>query len=255
MSFAPLFLDPLQPWPLLLALLAVVAAYAAFSLLGFGSALLASPALALVLPVARVVPLLAMLDAGGSLARGWRSRQLISGAALRLLLPLMLLGQLAGVAVLALLPLRTMALLFGGFTIVLGLNSLRPAAAGSAPPAGWRSGLLHGLAGGVLGGMFGSGGFVYARYLQRRLPERDAMRATQAVLIATSTVWRVVLCAFAGLIDFRLLSTVLLLAPAALLGFRLGKHLDAGLSPARWTQLLNLFLIAAGGALVLRYAA
>lgn len=254
MSFSPLFLDPLQPWPLLLALLAVVTAYAAFSLLGFGSALLASPALAMVLPVARVVPLLAMLDAGGSLARGWHSRQLISGPALRLLLSLMLLGQLAGVAALALLPVQAMALLFGGFTIVLGLNSLRPAAAASATPPGWRSGLAHGLAGGILGGMFGSGGFLYARYLQRRLPERDAMRATQAVLIATSTVWRVILCAVAGLIDLPLLSTVLLLAPAALLGFRLGKRLDAGISPARWVMLLNVFLVVAGIALILRYA-
>lgn len=255
MSFSPLFFDPLAPWPLLLALLAVVAAYAAFSLLGFGSALLASPALILVLPVARVVPLLAMLDAAGSLARGWHARRLISPAALRLLLPLMLLGQLLGVAALAVLPVRAMALLFGGFTIVLGLSSLRPGSAGSPPVPGLGSALLHGLAGGILGGMFGSGGFLYARYLQRRLPEREAMRATQAVLIATSTVWRVILCALAGLIDGPLLTTVLLLAPAALLGFRLGKRLDAGLSPARWVRLLNLFLIAAGIGLILHHAA
>jgi uncharacterized membrane protein YfcA len=232
--------------------MAVVLAYAAFSLLGFGSALLASPALALVLPVARVVPLLAMLDAAGSLARGWRSRRLIDRAALGVLLPGMLAGQLLGVALLAWLPVREMALLFGSFIVLLGLSSFRSKAA-VKPVAGWWQAAVHSLAGGVLGGMFGSGGFLYARYLARRLPDRDAMRATQAVLIAVSTLWRIALCAVAGLLDVHLVVTALLLAPAALLGFRLGGRLDAGLSQARWVALLNGFLVAAGLGLIVRY--
>lgn len=252
MSFTPLFIDPLQPGPLLLALLAIVFAYAAFSLLGFGSALLASPALGLVLPIARVIPLLAMLDAAGSLSRAWQSRQHIDRAALRILLPCMLLGQIIGVTGLAALPLRWMALLFGGFIIWLGGSALlrKPGAVNQASRHG---AVWHGLLGGVLGGLFGSGGFMYARHLQQRLPERQAMRATQAVLIALSTLWRIVLCSFAGLVDLPLLSTALLLAPAAWLGFRLGKQLDAGLSGARWLDLLNAFLVLAGGALLVRY--
>lgn len=253
MNFSPLFFDPLELGPLALALLAVVLAYAAFSLLGFGSALLASPALVMVLPVARVVPLLAMLDAVGSIARGWRNRHLIAREALEILLPTMLLGQLLGVAALYCLPVRAMALLFGGFIVLLGLSSFLPQRVGSATMSGTSSALWHGIGGGILGGMFGSGGFMYARYLQALLPQRDAMRATQAVLIAVSTVWRVLLCAFAGLIDWHLVSTALLLAPIALIGFRLGKLLDGRLSQARWVMLLNAFLVLAGLALIFRH--
>lgn len=251
MSLTPLFIDPLQPWPLLLALLAMVFAYAAFSLLGFGSALLASPALGLILPISRVIPLLAMLDAAGSISRGWQTRQHIDRSALRILLPCMLLGQILGVSCLAALPLNWMALLFGGFIIWLGARALlrKPGAA----PVSAHGAVWHGLLGGVLGGLFGSGGFIYARYLQQRLPDRSAMRATQAVLIALSTLWRIVLCSFAGLVDLPLLTTALLLAPAAWLGFRLGKQLDAGLSTERWVGLLNWFLVLAGGGLVYRY--
>ena len=52
-----------QLWALLLAMFAVIGAYAVFTLVGFGSALLASSPLALLMPVARVIPLLALLEA------------------------------------------------------------------------------------------------------------------------------------------------------------------------------------------------
>ncbi len=47
--------------------------------------------------------------------------------------------------------------------------------------------------------MFGSGGFIYAMYLSRRLDDKDAMRATQSALIALSTFTRVVIFALAGI--------------------------------------------------------
>src|SRR6185369_1446286 len=98
----------------------LVLAYGIFSLMGFGSALLASAPLALVMPVARVVPLLAVLDCVGSLQRGWQARGQLDAAALRRLLPGMLAGQLLGVALLSQLPLRAMAFLLGGFVALYG---------------------------------------------------------------------------------------------------------------------------------------
>ncbi|WP_374482843.1 sulfite exporter TauE/SafE family protein [Zoogloea sp.] len=226
----------------------LVVAYAIFSLLGFGSALIASTPMAWVMPVSRVVPLLALLDAVGSLQRGYQARRLIDRSSLGRLVPGMLAGQLVGVSLLAHLPLDILAMLLGLFVAGYGLRELR-GRRGSATP-GQGAAWLYGAFGGVLGGLFGSGGFVYATYLQAHLPGREAYRATQAVMIALSTGWRIALCVAAGLIEERLLLTALALLPAAYLGMALGRHVDQRLSGAGFTRLLNLFLVASGLALI-----
>lgn len=79
-----------------LALAALVFAYTTFSLVGFGTALIAAGPLAMLMPVARVIPLLALLDCIGASQRGWRARHAIALRELRRLLPGMLLGQWLG---------------------------------------------------------------------------------------------------------------------------------------------------------------
>lgn len=226
----------------------LVVAYAIFSLLGFGSALIASTPLAWVMPVSRIVPLLALLDAAGSLQRGYQARHLIDRKSLGRLVPGMLGGQLVGVSLLAHLPRGILAMLLGLFVAGYGLRELRGHHGSEARGQG--AAWLYGGFGGVLGGLFGSGGFVYATYLQAHLPEREAYRATQAVMIALSTGWRIALCVAAGLIDGRLLLTALVLLPAAYLGMALGRHVDQRLSGAAFARLLNLFLIASGLTLI-----
>lgn len=231
----------------LLAVFAVVAlAYAIFALLGFGTALIAATPLAWAMPVAQVIPLLALLDGASALRRGYANRQRVDLAAIGRLLPGMVLGQALGVTLLAVLPLRVSALLLGGFVAAYGAWSLRGAPRRS-PSA--RAAWLWGGVGGVLGGLFGSGGFVYASYLQARLPDRDAFRASQAVLISASTLWRIVLCALSGLIDLRLLGVAVLLGPAVVLGHRIGALIDRRLSADGFRRALNLMLIASGLAL------
>lgn len=235
------------------ALLAVICGYALFSLFGFGSAILATPGLVLVMPMARIVPLLALLDAGSSALRAWRGRGAIDSAAIRLLLPCMLIGQVLGVGLLRYLPVRETALLFGCFIALLGLSSLWPRAKPQCGAGGRWSGIGHGLAGGVLGGMFGSGGFLYARYLQRRLPQPAHFLATQSVMIGISTVWRVVLCVASGLIDGGLLLTAVILAPAVWAGFGIGRFAQGRISRQRGVVLLNGLLVVAGSLLVYRH--
>lgn len=236
------------------ALLAVICGYALFSLFGFGSAILAAPGLTLVMPMARIVPLLALLDAGSSSLRAWRGRAAIDTAAIRLLLPCMLAGQVMGIGLLRYLPVRETGLLFGCFVVLLGLSSLRPRAQAQRQGGAW-AGIGHGLVGGVLGGMFGSGGFLYARYLQRRLPQQDRFLATQSVMIGISTVWRVALCVLSGLIDGGLLMTAIMLAPAVWAGFGIGRLARGRISRQRWGWLLNGLLVVAGLLLVYRHMA
>jgi len=242
-----------KPMFLLFAVATVVLAYALFTLLGFGSALLASAPLAGVMPVASVIPLLAVLDCVGSTSRGWRNRQDIDAPALRRLLPAMLFGQLAGVLALALLPAATMAVLLGIFVAVYGIWGMINRKHTQAFVGLGQTGVFHGLLGGILGGAFGSGGFLYASYLERRLDSRVAFRATQAVLIALSTAWRLVLCIFAGLIDQKLLLTSAILLPAAFAGSLLGKHIDLRMSRGQLVVLLHLLLVCSGLGLIAKY--
>lgn len=239
-----------HPWPLLFALGAVVLAYGVFTLVGFGSALMAGGPLAMVMPVARVIPTLALLDFGGAAVRGWRAHREVAWGEFFRLLPGMLAGQLLGVLVLVRLPARVMAVILGLFIVAQGLGGLAGRkGAGFLFPWPWAQGLL----GGVLGGLFGSGGFIYATYLERRLASRSAFRGTQALLIALSTAWRLVLCWGAGLVDRELLLTALALFPALALGVYAGHHLDLRLKREQLVGLLNGLLIASGAGLMLRY--
>lgn len=237
------------------AFMAVVSGYALFSLFGFGSAILATPGLLMTMPMARIVPLLAVLDAGSSAVRAWRGRRSIHPGAIRVLLPCMLVGQVVGIGLLRYLPVRETALLFGTFIAALGVSSFIPDHVRSESGCVTWSGIGHGLAGGIFGGMFGSGGFLYARYLQRRLPQREIFLATQAVMIGVSTIWRVVLCVFSGLVDGELMMTAIVLVPAVWAGFQIGNMARARMSVQRWVALVNGLLVAAGLLLVYRHLA
>lgn len=241
-----------HPLLLLLALAAVVVAYMVFTLAGFGSALISSAPLAMVMPVAKVIPVLALLDCGNSSLRGWRARGEVAWGEIKWLLPGMILGQVFGVMILARMPTTYMALILGGFVCLQGLKGLWPVKAGEG--AGMpRYPLARGIFGGVLGGVFGMGGFIYAAYLERRLESRTAFRASQAVMMAISTGWRVILCIWIGLIDTQTLLITLVLVPMMVLGIFLGHHLDLRMSRKQLFNLLNLLLVLSGAVLILKH--
>lgn len=237
----------------LIATGSLVLAYIIFSLIGFGSALIASAPLAGVIPVARVVPLLAVLDFFSSVTRAWKARHLIAPNELKRLIPGMLLGQLLGVLLLSRLPATLMAILLGCFIAWYGVRGLIGHWSSVAPVSAGAGAVVHGVAGGFFGGLFGSGGFMYASYLERRLEDRNAFRATQAVLIGLSAAWRVSLYTATGLIDRRLMTTALVLLPVALIGGELGKRIDLRLSREQIYLILNVLLVISGVVLILRF--
>jgi hypothetical protein len=240
-----------NPLYLSLAMAAVVGAYAVFTLVGFGSALMASSPLALVMPVGKVVPMLALMDFASSSMRGWRARKDVAWAEFSRLVPGMLLGQLAGVLVLSSLPPALMAIALGVFVVVQGVNGLTKRT--TQPGNARQRAMAYGLFGGVLGGLFGSGGFIYASYLERRLESRTAFRATQAGLIALSTAWRIVLCIWVGLLNVQVVVTALAFVPAMGLGVFIGHHIDLRMSREQLFRLLNGLLVASGMSLIVRF--
>ena len=100
--------------------------------------------------------------------------------------------------------------------------------------------------------MFGTGGFIYAMYLSRRL-DAETMRATQSTLITLSSAIRVSVFAVAGVYsDTALLLLFALLLPVMALGLFAGHRIRLRLSRAQFLRVLHVLLAGSGAALAWR---
>lgn len=236
---------------LAVAIPTLVVAYTVFGLAGFGAALLSAPILAHLMPVASIVPMLALLDVFAAGVGGFRLSHKIARREIAFLAPLMVVGSIAGVALLLTIPARYMMLALGAFCLAFAIYSLvGPAARRHIHPA-WV--LPAGLFGGMFSSMFASGGPVYTMYLSRRLDDKDAIRGTVTTLIGLATVVRALLFGLAGAYaDWSLVWMAAALAPAMLLGTWLGHRITLGISRERFLRLLYLMLIVSGSSLIVR---
>jgi uncharacterized membrane protein YfcA len=229
---------------------AVFVAYGVFAIAGFGTALISAPVLAHVMPVAKVVPLLSVLDFAAAAASWHHLRASVSLPELKRLLPGAIVGSIAGASLLLVLPGRAMMVLLGVFVTAYGVSGLLAKRAPGFLSPRW--GMPVGLLAGILGGMFGTGGFVYAIYLNRRV-EPEVMRATQGVIITTSSITRIVFFAAAGTYhDAHLLIALAFLFPAMALGMYVGRRVTVRLSQAQFRRLLFALIACSGAALVWR---
>lgn len=237
----------------LVATASLAVAYIVFGITGFGTALIAAPVLAQVMPVATIVPLLALLDCAAAATTGLRFGNKVARHELKLLVPLMAVGSVIGACLLLIIPPRPMMLILGVFVIGYAIYGfLMPATAGHIRQP-WVA--LFGTIGGVFSAMFGSGGFVYAIYLSRRLDDKDAIRATQSTLIGWSTLTRVVIFATASIYSgWSVPLLAICLVPAMLIGLFAGHRITLRLSREQFLRVLYLLLIASGSALILRAA-
>lgn len=236
---------------LALAVPTLAAAYIIFGIAGFGTALIAAPVLAQVMPVSTLVPLLALLDCTAAIINGVTLNDKIQKREMIWLVPLMIAGSLVGAWLLLVVPSKPMMLALGVFVVGYALYVL------FTPSV--RVGLKQvfvvpfGLIGGIFSAMFGSGGFIYAMYLSRRLEDKNAIRATQSAMIALATFTRVVIFALAGVYtDFKLPVLALMLVPGMLVGLWLGHHITLRMNREQFLRVLNIVLIATGTALILR---
>ena len=175
--------------------LGIALAYIVFGIAGFGTALVAGPVLILFMPLSKIVPLLVLLDFVAAFGNLLPSRKDVARPELLRLLPCMAVGCTLGVIFLLNLKSDLLLLLMGLFISAYAIYSLWVKARPTQLAAGWA--VPMGIVGGLFGALFGSGGFLYAIYLNSRLP-KDPARATQSALISCSTVVRLSLFALAG---------------------------------------------------------
>jgi len=240
------------PLDWLLIELGVAAAYVVFGIAGFGTALIAGPVLIHFMALSRIIPLLVLLDFIAAFGNLLPSRQSVVKAELLRLLPCMAVGCTLGVVFLLNLKSDVLLLLMGLFITTYALYSLAVKVRPTQLAAGWA--IPMGTVGGLFGALFGSGGFLYAIYLNSRLSSKEQVRATQAALISCSTIVRLSLFLLAGVYaELALLLLALCLLPAMVLGSWMGRALIMKLSREAFVRLVTWLVLASGIALITRY--
>ncbi len=235
----------------LITFVTLAATYTVFTMVGFGSAIIAAPVLALRLQLTTVVPLLSLLDL---CAAAYNTGQLGRKIAMReilLLVPLMAAGSTLGIYLLMSVPPARLMLGLGVLVIAYALYRLLAPATMRQFGAVWV--LPFGLIGGVLSGMFGSGGFVYSIYLSHRSTDKDVIRATMTAMTGLSTLYRATVFLLIGsYADPQLLALVIFGLPALAIGVYCGHHITLRMSYEQFVRLICLMLIATGGSLIWR---
>ncbi len=240
------------PWPALLAAaLFVLGAYTVFGATGFGSALIAVPLLAHLVPLTVAVPLITALDAGAATSQAGRQWRHVAWPEFRRLLPTMLVGIALGTTLLVTMPREPALLALGIFVAIYGSYLLSGAHKLRRAPA-WLA-LPLGLVGGTFSVMFGTGGPVYMVFLSARIQDKAALRATSSAMVTLSVWIRITVFVVTGLLlDVSLLVTAALMAPMMIAGLVLGNRLHDALTGTGVLRLISLLLVGNGVSLIVR---
>ena len=233
-----------------MVLIAVVA-YTILGISGFGSALVTIPLLAHFLPLTTILPILVLVDFTATTTNGLKFRQEIDLAEIRTIVPSMCIGIAIGVALLSRAPGSTLLPVLGASIVLYGLYRLRePVATNFVSPA-W--GYPTGFAGGLMGGLFGIGGPIYATYMSRRTNDYGKMRATMAAVFTVSTAFRIAAFLIAGLLlDARVWWGFAIVLPFMFIGLHMGHRLHGKLRQKHLSIFISVLLIASGISLVAR---
>lgn len=229
----------------------LVFAYTVFGMSGFGSTVIAVPILAIWLPPTVVIPLMTLGDLAAAVTVGSAGRKHVSVPELKRIMPFMVVGIVAGVAVLVSVPQEPLKIGLAVFTMAVGAHSvLNPAPKGTISP--WWC-IPAGSFAGFFASVFGAGGPINVAYLAGRLRDKGEIRATVSTIISISATIRTALYALAGLaLKPVVLAGFAIGIPFAWLGLRLGSRIHTGLTNEQMRRVVGGVLMASGAVLLVR---
>jgi len=246
-------LQHLSPWLLLVAPVVVVIGYTVFGLSGFGSTVISVPILAHFLPVSYLVPLMALLDLASATIVGTSSREHVSKAEMKRIIPGMFVGFLVGATLLVGVPDAYLKTALGVFAMSMGAYSIFNPTMHRTISAWWS--VPAGIVGGAVATVFGAGGPIYATYLSGRLKDKNQIRTTISMLISISAFSRAVLYAVTGLIlHAAILAGFVVLAPFVWAGLKIGSRIHVGFTHEQMRRAVGALLVGTGGSLLARVA-
>lgn len=241
-----------SPLVLLTIFATIIVAYVIFGMVGFGTALVASPILLNFLSLAEIIPLLALLDMFAAISNILKDGKSANITEIKNLFPAMAVGIGLGFVILMTFKAKSLLLAFGFFIIGYSLYSLSGFKTNQRFQQ--KQAKIFGLFGGLFGVVFGSGGFLYALYLGSRIDNPNLARITQTTLIGFSTLCRFTLFAVSGVyFSSKLLSLAVFILPAMLIGMFVGKHITLRLSKSQFLKIINVLILISGISIVVKF--
>jgi len=228
----------------------VAAAYVIFGITAFGAALFTVPLLSQFFPLDFVLPMSVLLDVSAALALGTRFSREADKSELKIMVPACLIGAVLGVTLLVNLPRAATLVALGAFLIAYGAYGLHQGGNVSIVGRGWAP--ISGLAGGVLGTLFGIGAPPYAIYLSRRKTEVRAYRATLSNMVLFSVSIRALVFLASGLMLADRVVGFAMLVPFALTGLWFGNRVQRRISRSATLRLVSGLLLLIGASLIYR---
>jgi len=237
---------------LIVAPIVVLGAYIIFGISGFGSTLIAVPLLAHVLPLKFVIPMVVVLDCIGAIGMGIKLRAHVWKQEFVSMLPFLIVGMLAGAAVLIHLPTRWLLAGLGVLVVLFGINYvLRRQSLLRLPK--WAV-IPVGLLAGTTSSAFGVGGPIYVFYFTARGATPEQVRATVPTVFGFTTIARIIIFTVAGLFNREVLIAAALLLPVMVFGLWCGHRLHLNLSREQVIRVIGVLLTISGVSLLLRAA-
>jgi uncharacterized membrane protein YfcA len=239
----------------MLALAALVmVAIALESVVGFGATVLVLSLGTWVLPVTALLPAYVPVNMALSASIAWRDRRHVDGALLaRRVLPMAGAGLLVGLSLYRYAARPELQRAFGVMVVLIGLNELRKEL---WPPASVAVGRARGnallLAGGVVHGVFGTGGVLIVAALAGDRLEKRRMRATLAAMWLVMNVAMMANFIGHGAVGTVSLRRSALLLPAVAIGGWLGDRVHRRVAERPFRIGMALVMTAAGVATALR---
>jgi uncharacterized membrane protein YfcA len=231
----------------------LLTAYVVLGITGFGSALIVVPLLARQWPLPEVVALAILLDVPASMLHGGLNLQHVRWTEIARLLPGMAVGAGLGLWLLTRLDSRWPLLVLGAYVVGVGWRALRSPQGARAAPAHWSHGA--GLLIGLIDILFATAGPVVVAWLQRRLGDVAALRASVPVAMVLAGAMALPLLAASAQVNLAALMPRWGLAlPLALAGVLLGNRLAARVPTGAMKRLVAVLLMASGAALMARFA-
>lgn len=221
-----------------------------YGITGFGSALLTIPVSSHFLPMPFSLAVFGLADLVNALRVGLENPRLAVKAEVLRMVPFTLLGTLVGLGLLVNLPRRWGMFSLGLFVATFALYGLLNQQTRRIISERWA--MLAGFSGGITSTLFGAGGPPYAIYLSHRPLTKEQYRATVTMTAIFSISMRVIAFVVTGLVDMRVLISVIAVIPAGLAGVAVASLLFKRMSRETLVRAVEIVLLITGVSLLVR---
>jgi uncharacterized protein len=223
-----------------------------FGVTGFGAALVTVPFATHFVPLPFALALFVLMDLANAFRVGFENPKNAVKSEWTRMVPMILVGTVAGVTLLVNLPRGAATLALGVFVLLFALYSLlRNPDTQRVVSSRWA--WVAGLTGGITSTIFGAGGPPYAMYLSQRGLTKEQFRATLGLATLTSISIRTLAFLVTGiLLDPKVWLYAVFVVPAGLAGIWAASHLFRRLSREILMRAVALMLLASGASLILR---